>query len=175
MTLRVALRSLLRSPGFTVMAVLTLTLGIGAVSAIFSVVNAVLLKPLAGFETERLVRVSEKFPGFITGYVRTRTYHEWQKRTDIFDELGGWQYSNPTLTGLGEPQQLVAAPVTASWFRVYRTPPMLGRTFLPDEDQPGHAQVAVLDYGFWLRRFGVIRRWSDARLRLTSILASSSE
>ncbi|MGD1096758.1 MAG: ADOP family duplicated permease, partial [Bryobacteraceae bacterium] len=154
MTLRVAIRSLLRSPGFTAMAVLTLTLGIGAVSAIFSVVNSVLLKPLAGFETERLVRVSEKFPGFITGFVRTRTYHEWQKRTDIFDELGGWQYSNPTLTGLGEPQQLIAAPVTVSWFTLYRTLPMLGQTFLPGEDQPGHAQVAVLDYGFWLRRFG---------------------
>src|SRR5271169_2735889 len=150
MNLRVALRSLMRSPGFAALAVLTLTLGIGAVSAIFSVVNSVLLKPLAGFETERLVRVSENFPSGAT-YVRARTYREWRKLTDTFDELGARTYCTANLTGLGEPQHLFAWCGTASWFSVYRAQAMVGRTFLPDEDQPGHAQVAVLDYGLWMR------------------------
>src|SRR5271170_2646078 len=107
MTLRVAIRSLLRSPGFTVMAVITLTLGIGAVSAIFSVVNSVLLKPLAGVETGRLVRAFEDFPNG-ADMARVRTYREWQKLTDIFESMGARQHCNPNLTGLGEPQQLRA-------------------------------------------------------------------
>src|SRR5580692_9628996 len=114
MNFRVAVRSLSRSPSFTVLAVLTLALGIGALSAIVSVVNSVLLKPLAGVDTERLVKLSEKFPSG-SGFARARTYREWRKLTDIVDELGARQYCNPTLTGLGEPQQLVAACVTASW------------------------------------------------------------
>ncbi len=154
MNLRVALRSLRRSPGFTLTAVVTLVLGIGAVSAIFSVVNSVLLKPLSGAETGRLVKLMEKFPAGGAGYARVRTYREWQKLTDVFESLGGRQYGNPNLTGLGEPQQLTAALVTASWFAVHRAHPLFGRTFLPDEDHPGRAQVAVLDHGFWMRRFG---------------------
>ena len=154
MTLRVALRSLLRSPGFTLTAILTLVLGIGAVSAVFSVVNSVLLKPLSGSETGRLVKLAEKFPAGGNGYARVRTYREWQKLTDIFESLGGRQYGNPNLSGSGEPQQLTAALVTASWFGVHRAQALVGRTFLPTEDQRGNAQVAVLDHGFWTRRFG---------------------
>jgi putative ABC transport system permease protein len=154
MILRVAIRSLKRSPGFTAVAVLTLVLGIGAVSAIVSVVNSVLLKPLAGSDTERIVKLSELLTQSTGGFARARTYREWRMLNDIFDELGARQYCNPNLTGLGEPQQLTAACVTASWFTVHRAQTMLGRTFLPDEDRPGHAQVAVLDYGFWMRRFG---------------------
>jgi len=153
MIFRVALRSLRRSPGFTATAVLTLTLGIGAVSAMFSVVNSVLLKPLAGVETERLVKVSENSPA-IGNYAHPPAYREWRKLTGIFDEVGARQYANPSLTGFGEPEQLTAACVTASWFTVYRAQTALGRTFLPDEDHPGHAQVVVLDYGFWVRRLG---------------------
>jgi putative ABC transport system permease protein len=134
-------------------AMLTLVLGIGAVSAMFSVVNSVLLKPLAGVDTGRLAILSEKFPS-ASGYVRARTYREWWKLTDIFDELGARTYCNPNLTGIGDPQQLTAACVTASWFSTHRVQAFLGRTLLPDEDQPGRAQVAVLDYGFWMRRFG---------------------
>ncbi len=154
MNLRVAFRSLRRSPGFTLTAILTLVLGIGAVSAIFSVVNSVLLTPLSGVETGRLVKISEKFPGGGNGYARVRTYREWQKLTDIFDSIGGRQYGNPNLTGVGEPQQLTAALVTASWFGVHRAQPFVGRTFLRDEDRAGREQVVVLDYGFWMRRFG---------------------
>jgi putative ABC transport system permease protein len=152
MNLRVALRSLRKSPGFTLVAILTLTLGIGAVSAMFSVVNAVLLKPLAGVETDRLLKLWEKSPVGI--YAHPPAYHEWRKLTSIFEEVGGTQYNSPSLTGSGEPQQLAAARVTASWFVVQRATPLIGRTFLPDEDQHGGAPVVILDYGFWLRRFG---------------------
>ena len=154
MILRVAIRSLKRSPGFTAVAVLTLVLGIGAVSAIVSVVNSVLLKPLAGSDTERIVKLSELLTQSTGGFARARTYREWRMLNDIFDELGARQYCNPNLTGLGEPQQLTAACVTASWFTVHRAQTMLGRTFLPDEDRPGHAQVAVLDYGFYRETTG---------------------
>src|SRR6185436_10865959 len=119
LTLRVALRSLSRSPGFTTVAVLTLVLGIGALSAIFSAVNAVLLKPLAGVDTVRIVKVWEKFPSH-SGYVRARTYREWRQLIgDVFDELGARQYGNPNLSGVGEPEQLTAALVTTSWFKVH--------------------------------------------------------
>ena len=154
MNWRVAVRSLGRSPGFTLVAVVTLVLGIGAISAIFSVVNSVLLRPLAGAETERLVLASEVWPRYDGGVARARTYREWQRLTDIFDEIGARQYCNLNLTGAGDPEQLVAPCVTASWFGVYRVNALFGRTFLPDEDQAGHDRVVVLDHAFWIRRFG---------------------
>ena len=153
MNFRVALRSLARSPGFTAVAVITLVLGIGAVSAIFSVVNAVLLKPLAGVETERVVQLSETLPNGIR-FARTRTYEEWRKLAPVFESIGARQYCNPNLTGLGEPQQLRAPCGTSSWFGIWRSAPLLGRTFAADEDQPGHAGVAVLAYGLWVEKFG---------------------
>ena len=151
--MRVALRSRMKSPGFALASVITLMLGIGAVSAMFSVVNAVLLKPLAGVDTERIVKLSEKVLNG-SGYAMPETYRGWRKLPGLFDAIAGRTYCNPNLSGIGEPQQLTAACVTADWFEVYRAQAMLGRTFLPDEDRPGRANVAVLDYGFWMRRFG---------------------
>ena len=153
MNFRVAVRSLRKSPGFAIVAVLTMTLGIGALSAMFSVVNAVLLRPLAGVETERILRLSETLPNGVR-MARVRTYKEWQKLGDIFESIGARQYCDPNLTGMGEPQQLRAPCVTANWFAIWRTSPLLGRTFAADEDQPGRAQVAVLAYSFWMERFG---------------------
>lgn len=153
MSFRVAFRSLVKSPGFTVVAVLTLTLGIGAVSAVFSVVNSVLLKPLSGFETQRLVRLFEDFPNG-ANMARVRTYREWQKLTGVFESIGARQSCNPNLSGVGEPQQLRAPCVTSSWFQVQRAQAALGRTFLSDEDHAGRAGVVVLDHAFWVSRFG---------------------
>ncbi len=152
MNFRVAVRSLRKSPGFAIVAVLTMTLGIGALSAMFSVVNAVLLKPLGGVETERIVRLAETLPNGVR-MARVRTYEEWLKLGDSFESIGARQYCDPNLTGMGEPQQLRAPCVTANWFAIWRTAPLLGRTFSADEDQPGRAQVAVLAYSFWLERF----------------------
>lgn len=121
-------------------------------SAIFSVVNSVLLKPLVGVETGRLVRLFEGFPNGAE-MARVRTYREWQKLTDLFEAVGARQFCNPNITDSGEPQQLRAPCVTASWFRVQRAQPILGRTFLDDEDQPGRASAVVLDHAFWLARF----------------------
>ena len=153
MSLRVAFRTLARSPGFTAVAALTLVLGIGAVSAMFSVVNAVLLKPLAGVETDRIVQLSETLPNGVRA-ARVRTYEEWLKLAQIFDSMGARQYCNPTLTGAGEPRQLRAPCVTASWFAIWRAAPLLGRTFATDEDQSGRAQVTVLAHAFWIEQFG---------------------
>ena len=153
MNFQAAFRSLARSPGFTVVAVITLLLGIGAVSAIFSVVNAVLLKPLAGVDTERVVQLSETLPNGIR-MARVRTYEEWRKLAPIIDSIGARQYCNPNLTGRGEPQQLRAPCVTSNWFAIWRSSPLLGRTFAVDEDQPGRAGVTVLAYGFWVEQFG---------------------
>lgn len=153
MNFRVAFRSLRKSAGFAMVAVLTMTLGIGALSAMFSVVNAVLLKPLAGLDTERIVKVSEKSPNGAQ-YAMPRTFREWRKLPDLFDAIGARTYCNPNLSGAGDPQQLTAACVTADWFEVYRAQAMLGRTFLPDEERPGRERVAVLDYRFWMRQFG---------------------
>jgi putative ABC transport system permease protein len=153
MTFHVALRSLRRSPAFTLIAVITLVLGIGAVSAIFSVVNAVLLKPLAGVETQRIIELSETMPNGVR-FARSRTYEEWRKLDRIFDSVGARQYCDPNLTGLGEPEQLRAPCVTSSWFTIWRAAPLLGRTFAADEDQPGRAQVVVLAHAFWIEKFG---------------------
>jgi putative ABC transport system permease protein len=151
---RGALRSLRRSPGFFAVAVLTLVLGIGALSAIFSVVNSVLLTPLAGVDTERLVKVYERSAQNNNQMATVRAYREWQKLTDIFEEIAATQSCRPNLTGSGEPAQLYAPCVTANWFRVYGAKALFGRTFLPDEDRPGRERVAVLDYRFWQKRFG---------------------
>jgi putative ABC transport system permease protein len=161
MNIRVAFRSLRRAPAFTIAAAITLALGIGAVSAIFSAVNAVLLKPLAGVETQRIVRLGETLPNGVL-MARVRIYEEWRGLDRIFDSIGARQFCNPNLTGHGEPRQLLAPCVTANWFAVWKTPPLLGRTFLMGEDQPGRASVVVLSHAFWISEFagdaGVIGR-----------------
>jgi putative ABC transport system permease protein len=153
MTVRVALRSLARSPGFAAATVITFMIGIGAISAMFSVINTVLLKPLAGVDTDRIVKLSEQFPAG-AAYTRPRTFREWRELSDLFDAIGGRTYCSPNLSGIGEPEQLTGACVTANWFDVYRAHAILGRTFLADEDRPGREHVTVLDYGFGQRHFG---------------------
>src|SRR3954453_15446591 len=151
--LRYALRRLLKSPAFTIVAVLTLALGIGANSAIFSVVYGVLLKPLPFPDPERLVgiyhlsdghRVSVSGPNFVD--VRTLS------KTLV--DAAAISRSRMILTGGGEPVRLDGAEVTTSFFNVLGVAPALGRTFHSDEAQPGHTKVAVLGYGLWQQRFG---------------------
>ncbi len=129
-------------------AVLTLVLGIGGISAIFSVVNSVLLRPLAGVDTERIVRISEDSPRR-SGGARPRTYREWRQLTDIFEQIAAIQECDPNLTGLGEAEQVYAPCVSSPYFAVYEAGALLGRTFLPDEER-----AVVLDYSFWISHFG---------------------
>src|SRR3954464_5873502 len=152
---RYALRQLTKNPGFTAVAVLTLALGIGACTAIFSVVNGVLLQPLDYPHSDQIVVVREtdlpKFPEFS---VSPPNYLDWAKQTKSWQYLAAYTGAQVNLTGEGEPQRLVGVKATAHYFDVYGVKPVLGRMLLPEEDAQGKGHVAVLSYPFWQRVFG---------------------
>jgi predicted permease len=149
----VAVRGLRRSPAFSVAAVVTLTLGIGANTTMFSVVNSVLLRPLPGYRTDRLVQICDAGRGGCT-FLAPGIYQRLQEQLHSFAPLAANQYCRMNLTGSGEPEQLIGPCTTANWFELQRAQAMLGRTFLPDEDRHGRNRVVVLDHGYWQRRFG---------------------
>lgn len=156
--LRYALRQLLKAPGFTAVAILTLALGIGACSAIFSVVNTVLLRPLDYPEPNRIVLIREtNLPQFPEFSVSPPNYIDWEKQTKSYEHLAAYSGAGLNLTGEGEPQRLVGIKATAHYFDVMGVKPILGRTFLPEEDAPGKNHVVVLSYPFWQRVFGGVR------------------
>jgi putative ABC transport system permease protein len=156
--LRYALRSLTRAPTFTVVAVLTLALGIGANTAIFSVVDGVLLRALPYDRPEELVTVwldKSRRDGPVREWFTSQDLADYRAEPGLFEEIGGWGGYGPTLTGLGEPEVLTAATVTEGTFEgVFHARPFLGRGFLPEEDQPGAAGSVILSYSFWQERFG---------------------
>jgi len=154
--LRYGWRGLLRNPGFAAVAILTLALGIGANTAIFSVVHAVLLRPLPYRNPSRLVYISEFWPHETP--VRTvpnPDFANWSEHGQLFDGLaayGGGAEVN--LTGMGEPERLSGARVTADFFTLLGVEPFLGRSFLREEDRPGGRKAVLLSYELWQRRFG---------------------
>ena len=150
--LRFGVRILLKNPGFTLVAVLTLALGIGANTAIFSVVNKVLLKPLPYADPQQLVSVAEFLHGEESrGDVE---YVHWQAESKAFDHLAAYIPDSITLTGRGEPERLDAVRATANLFPLLGVAPQLGRAFTPEEDRPGAAPVVILSHAFWQRGFG---------------------
>jgi putative ABC transport system permease protein len=162
--LRYGLRLLARSPGFTAIALLTLTLGIGATAAIFSVVEAVLLRALPYRDPQRLVSVFEDSSA--TGFPRNTpapgNYADWKAQTGIFEdaaaaaEYGRWHVFNltgDTGAGANDPEKLEGATVTRNLFSVLGAKPVLGRVFLPEEDRPGGPRVVLINHGLWQRRF----------------------
>jgi len=151
--LRYAFRLLLKSPGFTVIAILTLGLGIGANTAIFTVVNTVLLRPLGYRDPGRLVLVAEKspYPTISTSY---ENYLDWREQSHSFESVEATRSLTVTLSDVGEPERLNARMVTAPLFHLLGVSPILGRTFLAEEDRAGGTPVVVLSYGVWQRRFG---------------------
>jgi putative ABC transport system permease protein len=152
--LRYGLRMLLGKPGFTLAAVLTLALGIGANTMIFSIIDAVLLRPLPYAEPERLVILSETKEQVQNRWVSYPNFLDWQKLNHSFEAMSTIRGSRVTLTGGGEPQSLNARMVGADYFKVMRASPLLGRVFLPEEDKPGTQTVTVLSHEFWQRGFG---------------------
>ena len=148
-----AFRRLRQAPGFTLVAVATLALGIGANSAIFSIVNAVLLSPLPFEEPERLVMVSQVWEGRPTVY-SPQNFLDLEAAAQSFAALAVVDQSGVTLTGRGAPERIEGAEVGAPFFRVLRVQPVLGRGFLPGENEPGHDKVAVLSHRLWRERFG---------------------
>ena len=151
---RYALRLLKKSPGFTVIAVLTLALGIGANTAVFSVVNGVLLEPLQYPEPGRLIRVWERTRAFEQNSVAYLNYIDWRNENRTCAEMGALRSQDFNMTGSGVPERLKGVQVTASLLRVLRMTPLRGRTISEEEDRPGGAPVALISEGLWQRRFG---------------------
>jgi predicted permease len=153
--LRLALRTLRRAPGFATVAVLCLALGIGANTAVFSVVNAVLLRPPPVAEPDRLVRLWEaERRGGGYGSVSFPNYRDWAREARAFTGLAAYHGRSLTLGGAGEPERVQAVAATANVFRVLGVQPLLGRAFAPGEDAPDRPAVVVLSEGIWRRRFG---------------------
>ncbi len=152
---RFALRSLRRSPGFTLVAVLCLALGIGANAAIFSVINAVLLRPLPYAEPDRLVRAYEmRGDEGKTGSVSVPNYVDWRAQNSGFQDLAAWLEGNRNLQGEGGTERIGSVEVTPNLFAILGTPALRGRAFVPGHDEPGKGQVAVIGESLWRRRFG---------------------
>ena len=153
--LRYALRQLRKSPGFTLTVVLTLALGIGANAAIFTVVNAVLLKPLNYPDADRIVQFLTTYSGGSGSVASIPKFYNWQQQTTIFKEVAAYDFAGPgfNLTG-GRPEQVHGLHVTEGYFRLFGAPVMLGRTFTPQEDTPNGGKVVVLSYGLWQGKFG---------------------
>jgi putative ABC transport system permease protein len=153
--LRYGFRALTKSPGFTLIAILTLALGIGANTAIFSVVNAVLLRPLPYGEPERIVQLWETQPSknAYQGTVSPLCFNDWRTRSRSFASMAAYRYANFTLTGGDTPQSLTGASVSADFLAVIGVAPARGRGFTPEDDQPGNSRSVVLSHGLWQRRF----------------------
>jgi putative ABC transport system permease protein len=149
------LRLLAKSPGFTITAISALALGIGANTAIFSVVNAVLLKPLGYPNPDRLVALMITTPEGDLPYASIPNFFLYQQQTRIFEEVGGYDLGGPgfNLTG-SQPEQVPGLHVTEGYFRVFQVPVFLGRTFTAEEDSPHGGNVVVLSYELWQRRLG---------------------
>ncbi len=148
-----AVRVLLRSPGFTAVAVITLALGVGANAAIFSFVNAVLLKPLPYPHPEQIVSVWEKRPDGGSNPISTLNFLDWQRQNRCFQFLSAIAWDKVTLTGSGSPEKLNVHRVSASYFKVLGVGATLGRTFAASEDEVGNDREVVLSNRIWRSRF----------------------
>jgi predicted permease len=149
-----ALRMLRNNPVFTTVAVVTLALGIGANTAIFSAMNAVLLRPLPYPHSERLVSLSERAPGLPFMYVSMANLSEWRARNTVFESVEGFRSTNVTLTGHGEPQRLAVRQVNAGFFPMSGVEPILGRALTARDDRPEADPVVLLSDSLWAREFG---------------------
>jgi putative ABC transport system permease protein len=151
--LRFGSRTLRRSPGFAVIAVTTLALGIGANAAIFSVVNAVLLKPLPWAEPDRAVMIWSRWTAFEKTWVAEGEVVQYRRRSRALSDVAAWGEGQVNLTGDGEPERVSAAAVTANTFATLGVQPLFGRTFTETEDVPSGPNVVVLGHGLWQRRY----------------------
>jgi predicted permease len=152
--LRYALRMLLKSPGFAAIAVLTVALGIGSITALFSVVNGVLLNPLPYPHSEQLVAVYGSSPGFSQGPVAYLNFLDWQHDTHTFSSMATYRNQDYNFTGSDEAERLSGYMISAGFFQTLGVQPILGRAFRSDDDQVGAAPVALLGGGIWKRKFG---------------------
>src|SRR3984957_1673709 len=157
--LKYAFRVLRKNPGFALGAIIVLALGIGANSAIFSVVNAVLLRPLPYTDPERISMIyhvppPKSFPGMKIFAVSPANYLDWKSQSSAFDAMSIFHGTTMTVTGKDQPEAVPGIVVSSEFFQVFGAAPLMGRTFTPDEDTDGHGHVVVLSYPFWQNYFG---------------------
>jgi predicted permease len=157
--LRYGVRVLLKSPIFTLVAVLSLALGIGANTAIFSVVNGLLLRPLPYPDPERIVQVwhtppQESFPGMNKFSVSPANYLDWKEQSKSFEQMAAYGDAGFSLTTGGDPMPISGAMVSSEFFGALRSEPILGRTFSREEEQPGRSRVVIISNGLWQRAYG---------------------
>ncbi len=153
--LRYSLRTLVASPAFTFTAIAAIALGIGANTAIFTVVNAVLLKPLTYPEPDRMVQFMNTSPQGNSPVGSPVNFNTWKAQTGVFQDVTAYDFGGPgfNLTG-AVPEQVHGIHVSEAYFRLFGAPVILGRTFTPEEDSPNSGHVVVISYGFWQRKFG---------------------
>jgi predicted permease len=151
--LRFGARTLARNPGFACIAVLTLSLGVGANAAIFSVVNAVLLRPLPWQEPDRTVMIWSRWTAFDKTWVSDGEVNDYRREARTLDDVAAWDDGQVNLTGDGEPERVAAGTVTANLFAVLGASPLKGRAFAAKEDVPNGPKVVILGYGLWQRRY----------------------
>ena len=154
--LRYSIRLLAKKPGFTAVAIVTLAAGIGLNTAIFSVINSVLLRPLSYNEPERLTQIWETWPAgaSYTSSVSPNNFLDWRNQSQSFRDMSAYWLWLYTLTGTSEPTEVPGMKVSPTYFSLLGVTPQLGRTFLPDEDQTDKNRVAVISHGFWKRNLG---------------------
>src|SRR5947207_8459758 len=150
--MRYGVRMLLKNPGVTIIVIIALALGIGSNTAIFSVVNAVLIRPLPYAESERLVFLNEKSPVLDEMSVSYPNFSDWREQNHSFEKIGVYNRASYNLTGVGEAERIITGQVSADLFSVLRVNALHGRLFTNDEDKPGGTPVVVLSYGLWQRR-----------------------
>ena len=164
---RYGLRTLRKNPGFATVAILTLALGIGANTAMFSAVNAVLLRPLPFAQPERLVQLWESEVAVPQAPFAAPDFVDWRAQNQTFEDMTMYTWpQSMNLSGAGEPEHIAGVLTQANFFSVLGSAPMLGRTFVTGEDQAGHNHVAVLSYGLWQRRFGGTKDALDKEIEL---------
>ncbi|HEU5132891.1 MAG TPA: ABC transporter permease, partial [Pyrinomonadaceae bacterium] len=153
--IRFGLRSLLKRPGATAIALVTLALGIGVNTAIFSAVDSILFRPMPFSDPDRLVSVWEQTPslGIQQNQAAPANFFDLRNQNQSFEALGAYGPLDINLTGAGDPERLDGQLVSANVFSILGVAPAVGRTFLPNEDQPGHEHVVVLSDALWQRRF----------------------
>jgi predicted permease len=152
--LRYGFRMLVRSPAFSTIAILTLALGIGANTAIFSVVNGVLLNPLPFHDSNQLVSLFEKIPNFDKGSISYPNFLDWRRMSHTFSNIAAYRPDGFNLTGSGEPERLNGEMISAGFFEILGVPSLMGRTFSADEDRLGANPTVMITEGLWKRKFG---------------------
>src|SRR6516165_4283621 len=156
--LRFSLRALRLNPAFSAAAIVVLALGIGANAAIFSVFNAVILRPLPFDDPSRIMQVwhvppAKSFPGLTMFSVSPANYLDWRSQSSSFEQMAAYGFRSFTIAGKERPEAIRAAAVASDFFAILRVAPLLGRAFTPDEDRPGEGHVVVLGYNFWRDHF----------------------